>query len=96
MEDGKYAQISRPLIEQAQEDTGSYEGSMTEIDFAGVLATNQVKINVLKEIINNNKQLDLTLKQFICYNKNNNQELRRPSYGCTKGTYPQKVSRKTT
>lgn len=37
MEDGKYAQISRPLIEQAQEDTGSYEGSMTEIDFAGVL-----------------------------------------------------------
>lgn len=38
MEDGKYAQISRPLIEQAQEDTGSYEGSMTEIDFAGVLS----------------------------------------------------------
>lgn len=39
MEDGKYAQISRPLIEQAQEDTGSYEGSMTEIDFAGVLGS---------------------------------------------------------
>lgn len=48
VENGQHAQISRPLPEQAQEDAGPHEGSMIEIDFAGVLGLLQ-KHKILKK-----------------------------------------------